>query len=123
MVDHDRDHGVVAIVDDDPAVRDSLKFLLEVAGHTVDAYASATAFLEDHASQPSCLILDQHMPTMTGLELAARLRTEGWRIPILLITAQPSSAINTRAAELNISNVLEKPLAEADLLNFIAVGD
>ena len=120
MAAHDRDHGVVAIVDDDPAVLDSLKFLLEVAGHTVDAYASATAFLEDRTAQPSCLILDQHMPTMTGLELAARLRTEGRCMPILLITANASPAIIVRAAELNISHVLEKPLAEADLLNFTA---
>jgi two-component system, LuxR family, response regulator FixJ len=112
-------HGVVAIVDDDPAVLDSLKFLLEVAGRTVGAYASATAFLQDHAARPSCLILDQHMPTMTGLELAARLRSEGPGIPVLLITGRLSPRIVARADEIGIEKVLEKPLAEGDLLNFV----
>jgi FixJ family two-component response regulator len=77
----DNHRGAVAIVDDDPEVLASFQFLLEVAGHAVDAYASATAFLEDRAARPSCLILDQHMPTMTGLELAARLRADRADIP------------------------------------------
>ena len=113
------DHGVVAIVDDDPAVLDSLKILLEVAGYTVGAYASATAFLQDRAARPSCLILDQHMPTMTGLELATRLRSEGARIPVLLVTAELSSKLVACADKIGIERVIEKPLAEGDLLNFV----
>jgi FixJ family two-component response regulator len=112
-------HVVVAIVEDDSAVLDSLKLLLEVAGHTVGAYASAKAFLQDRVARPSCLILDQHMPTMTGLELAARLRNEGVCIPVLLITAELSPKTVARAAEIGIEKVLEKPLAEGDLLKFI----
>ena len=73
----DNQHGVVAIVDDDPGVLDSFKFLLEAAGHTVEAHTSAAAFLQSRAVRPSCLILDQHMPTITGLALAARLHADG----------------------------------------------
>jgi len=115
----DNDHGVVALVDDDAAVRDSLKFLIELAGYGVGTYESAMAFLEDRAARPACLILDQHMPQMTGLELAARLRAEDRGLPILLVTGAPSPAIVARAAQLGIVKVLEKPPIEDDLMNFI----
>jgi two-component system response regulator FixJ len=111
--------GTVAIVDDDPAVLDSLKFLLEVVGYRVSTYGSAQAFLSDGAIGPSCLIIDQHMPGMTGLELAQRLRDDGAAIPILLITGSPSPAIVARAMQLGIVNVLEKPPEEDDLLGFV----
>ena len=76
--------SAVAVIDDDPAVLDSLKFLLELAGHRVAYYGSAAAFLEDRAVGHACLILDHHMPQMTGLALAARLRSEGDMLPVLL---------------------------------------
>ena len=115
----DKHDGAVAVVDDDPAVLDSLKFLLEVAGHRAAIYGSAAAFLADRAARPTCLILDHHMPQMTGLELAARLRTEGASIPVLLITGSSTPAIVARAAQLGIEKVLEKPPAEDDLLSFV----
>jgi FixJ family two-component response regulator len=111
--------GPVAIVDDDPAVLDSLKFLLEVAGHAVAVYASAASFLEDLAVPPACLITDQQMPGMTGLELAERLRGVGVAVPVLLITGSPSPALAARAAQLGIETVLEKPATEAELLRFV----
>lgn len=109
----------VAVVDNDPGVLDSLRFMLEVAGHHVGVYASAAEFLEDRTAQPAYLIVDQHMPAMTGLELTARLRSEGKLIPTVLITAAPSPDIVQRAALLGIEKVLEKPLAERDLLGFV----
>ena len=109
----------VAIVDDDDAVRNSLRFLLEVAGHLVETFASAADFLTAELQHFGCLILDHHMPHMTGLELAERLRADGARIPILLITGSPSPAIVARAAELGIERVLEKPLGDQDILDFI----
>jgi FixJ family two-component response regulator len=111
--------GVVAVVDDDHAVLDSLKFLLEVVGYKVVTYASAKAFLDDHETGPACLIIDHHMPVMTGLELAQKLREEKIDVPILLITGAPSPAIVIRAAELGIERVLEKPPDEEDLLQFV----
>ena len=109
---------VVALIDDDAAVLDSLKFLLEMIGYTVAAYSSASAFLDDRATEPACLIVDQHMPFMTGLELVARLRAKGADIPVLLVTGSPTQAIFERAAQYGIA-VLEKPADEAALLRFI----
>ena len=114
----------MAIIDDDHAVLHSLKFLLEVIGYPVVTYASAELFLDARANVngarlPACLIVDQHMPRMTGLDLAEKLRDDGADIPILLITGSPSPAIVARAAQLGVVKVLEKPPEEHDLLNFV----
>jgi two-component system, LuxR family, response regulator FixJ len=109
----------VAVVDDDRAVRDSLQFLLEVIGYSVEVFSSAAEFLLANVKHFCCLILDHHMPGMTGLELAERLRANGSAIPILLITGSSSPAIVVRAAELDICRVLEKPPSDEDLTNFI----
>lgn len=109
----------VAIIDDDHSVRTSLRFLLEVTGHLVETFESAVSFLNSETKHLACLILDHHMPSMTGLELAERLREGGSGIPILLMTGMSSPAIFARAAELGIDLVLEKPFAEEDLLRFV----
>ena len=111
---------VIAIVDDDLAVVESLKFLLEAAGETVAAYTSAEAFLNDRDTHPSCLIADYHMPQMTGLDLTARLRAGGSTLPVLLVTGLSSPAIVARAAELGVSAVLEKPIDEDRILSFVS---
>ena len=111
--------GTIAIVDDDHAVRELLQFLLEVMGYPVETLASAADFLNSDIKHHACLILDNHMPLMTGLELAAKLRADGAVIPILLITGSPSPAIRARAAALGIDRLLEKPFGDVDLLDFI----
>ncbi len=111
--------GPVAIVDDDPAVLDSLRFLLEVSGHEVAVYASGRQFLADRTARPKCLIVDQHMPDMTGLELVARLRGDGDGLRVMLITGSLSGAIVARAALIGIDKVLEKPPTEGELLSFV----
>jgi two-component system, LuxR family, response regulator FixJ len=110
----------VAMVDDDYAVRDSIRLLLEVVGHCVETFASPADFLNSATRKPSCLILDYRMPEMTGLELAKRLRADGDKFPILLITGSYSTAaIAARASKLGAVRVLTKPPAEQDLLDFI----
>jgi two-component system, LuxR family, response regulator FixJ len=114
------DRRKIAIIDDDYAVRDSIRLLLEVMGHCVETFASATDFLKAATRKPSCLILDYRMPEMTGLELAKRLRADGDSIPILLITGSGSTAaIVARASKVGVVKVLTKPPAEQDLLDFI----
>ena len=108
----------IAVVDDDRAVCDSLQFLLEVMGYVVETFASAAAFLSANLQEIGRLILDHHMPHMTGLQLAERLRSDGVTLPILLVTGSPSPDIVVRAAQLGI-RVLEKPASEEDLLDFI----
>jgi len=112
--------STVAIVDDDPAVLESLEFMLQVAGYRVAAYGSAVLFIEDHMTRAACLILDLHMPQMTGLDLATRLRDEGRSIPILLVTGMPDSKVMADAARVGIEKVIEKPPTEDDLLSFVA---
>jgi two-component system response regulator FixJ len=111
--------GPVAVVDDDTSVLHSLKSFFEAAGYQVSIYVSAMAFLEDRTLRPACLVLDQHMPQMTGLELAAKLRAQGTATPILLISGALSPAIRARAALIGVEKVLDKPAAGEDLLSFI----
>lgn len=113
--------GVVAIVDDDDEVRDVLRILLETAGHTVDTYKSGGEFLtEARLDEIGCLVLDQRMPVMTGLELISALNERGVTIPTLLITGAHDSDVARRAETLGAMTVLEKPLPCEALLRFVA---
>ncbi|HTB47826.1 MAG TPA: response regulator [Acetobacteraceae bacterium] len=116
----DCEASVIAVVDDDEAVRDSLAFLLTVSGHKVAAYASAADFLEHcDLCRVAGLILDHHMPKQTGLELLARLRQDGRTLPVLLVTGSPSPEIVARAGALGVDRVLEKPVSDEGLMEFV----
>jgi two-component system, LuxR family, response regulator FixJ len=117
---HNGSHRVVGVVDDDDAVRDSLQFLLETAGFCVATYSSGAQFLnEAKPGNLACLLVDQHMPDLTGLQLVTRLRGQGVALPIALITGSPSPDLNRLARELGVASVLEKPLDDNILLDFI----
>lgn len=111
--------GVVAIVDDNSSILDAFKLVLEINGYKALVYTSPTAFLNDQSARPDCLVLDQNMPGIFGLELAALLRSGGNRIPILLATGEASDAIAARAAGLGIEAVLEKPIQAKTFLKFV----
>ena len=118
---HSGSHRVIAVVDDDDAVRDSLRFLLEIAGYDVATYGSAAQFLRDAPMDKLvCLVLDQHMPDQTGLQLVARLRNDGVDLPVALITGSPSADLIRQARQLDVAKVLEKPLDDDVLLEFLA---
>lgn len=110
--------GTIALIDDDPAVLDSLRFLLEVSGHRVAVYRSAAEFLARGDRGAACMIVDQHMPQMSGLELIARL-DEAQRRHVMLITGSLTPAISERAAALGVALVLEKPPGSNELLDFV----
>jgi two-component system response regulator FixJ len=113
--------GAVAVIDDDDGVRDALRFVLEAAGFDVRSFRSAMAFLPEAEQCPwRCLVVDQHMPVLSGLEMMARLRRRGNRVPAVLITGSTSPDIVDRAAELGLDAVLEKPLVRSDLLRHLA---
>ena len=109
---------VVAVVDDDDSVRDSIRFLLETAHYVVRVYDSPLRMLADGWASLNCLVVDQHMPGITGLEVLAHLRGEGASLPVVLITGSTSADLERRATELG-AQVLVKPLVEDDLLAFI----
>ena len=108
----------VVIIDDDKGVRDSLTMLLEALGHRVAAYDSAAAYLAARPDTAACLVVDQIMPEMSGLELAATLRHEGGATPFLLISGVISSAMVSMAEQLSVETQ-KKPLDMRILLRFI----
>ena len=101
---------LVIVVDDDPAVRNSLKFSLEIEGFTVRDFASAAELLNARDLPGcSCLVIDERLPGMSGLELIARLRERHNSVPAILITSNPNAALTARAARAN-TPIIEKPL-------------
>ena len=101
---------VVAIVDDDAAVCSSLKFLLELEGFAARTYASAAEFLAaEDLGAFNCLVVDQRMPAMSGMELIAELRDRKVRTPAILIISHPSAALSARASLAGVP-IVEKPL-------------
>ncbi len=112
---------VVGVVDDDAAVRDSLRFLLEAAGFSVVTFPSAGAFLAaDNSYALTCLLLDHHMPQTTGLDLLRQLRQSGRDLPVALMTGSPSAHVTRQALKLGALVVLEKPLTEQALFQYLA---
>jgi FixJ family two-component response regulator len=111
--------GKVAIIDDDLAALQSLQFLLEVRGHIVAAYQSASAFLAAGDTKVACMIVDHHMPHMSGLELVGALRNAGVGCRIMLMTGASSAPIRDIAASLGVFKVVQKPPAEDELAEFV----
>jgi two-component system response regulator FixJ len=110
---------VILAVDDDRAVRNSLKFMMEVEGFEVHAYSSARELLnQEGLPANSCLVTDYHMPEMTGLELVAELRERRISIPAILMTAHPNQNLRVRAAGVR-TLIVEKPLLGDRLLDAI----
>jgi two-component system response regulator FixJ len=106
----------ICIIDDDAAVRDSLKMLLLTQYDDVKEFDSCASFLAGYAPRAGdCLILDIHLPGMNGFELMEKLRADGVRLPVILITGRPDVAMKRRAVELGAIALLNKPVAYSDL--------
>jgi FixJ family two-component response regulator len=122
------DHSpqVVAIVDDDQSIQRALKDLMESAELLARCYGSAEEFLESkHRSEIACLVADVRMPGMSGLELQARLKLEGARIPMIFITAHSDAKLKTEAMNAGAVDFLFKPFDDEVLLDKVrtALGD
>jgi FixJ family two-component response regulator len=111
--------SVVLVIDDDQAVRNSLKFALEVEGFSVQVYPTAAALLEENDMPKSgCLVADYNLPGMNGLDLLQLLRERDVKLPAILITSHPTAVICSRAASAGVC-VIEKPLLNDTLFQCI----
>jgi FixJ family two-component response regulator len=114
---------LVAVIDDDDSVRESLPDLLREFGHVVRAFASAEEFLEqDHVERAKCLILDVALPGKSGPDLQLELRRRGCEIPIIYITAQTDETIGPRMLARGAAAYLRKPFSERALLEALAAA-
>ena len=110
----------VYVVDDDEAVRDSLRALLESYGMAVRDQASGSEFLKKFRKDgPVCLVLDIHMPGMNGLELLELMDVQGIRIPVIAITGRGDAALREKLAHAGVTTVFDKPVDEDQLVNAI----
>ena len=101
---------LIAIIDDDEAMQDSLRDLMEAAGLVARCFGSAEEFLaSDLRTQAACLIVDIRMPKMSGLQLQARLKEEECNIPIIFITAHGDARMRIRAMREGAVEFLAKP--------------
>ncbi len=113
----------VYVVDDDEAVRDSTRMVLESYGMTVRTFASAQAFLAAVDDQPGgCILLDQHMPEMTGLEMLEMLKASRKTRPVIMITGRSDQTFKDRALRAGAFALLDKPVADDDLVAAIGTA-
>ena len=108
---------MISIVDDDPLVREATVDLIQSLGYAAVAFESAEQFL-DSGKLPttSCLITDQQLPGLSGIELQKRLRTEGYRTPVIFITAFPETKVRDHALSAGAIAYLSKPFEQGVLI-------
>ncbi len=111
---------VVWLVDDAASVRKSIRAVLESTDITVRDYASAREFLADfRAGSRGCLVVDQHMPFMSGIDLLQHLANCRIAPPAIVITGQGSSALRTKALQAGAVAMLDKPVDGVELIELI----
>jgi FixJ family two-component response regulator len=115
--------SVVAVVDDDPRIRESLESLIESAGLKAQAFSLAEEFLRGgFLGTTSCLITDVRMPGMDGLELQRRVRLERPELPVILITAHYDDKVEQRAYAQGAAFFVHKPFNADELLRAIKLA-
>ena len=113
----ERTSQIIAIIDDDEAMQDSLRDLIEAAGLEARCFGSAEEFLEsDLHRKAACLILDVRMPKMSGLQLQAKLKEEESNVPIIFITAHGDARMRIQAMRDGAVEFLAKPFDHQLLL-------
>ncbi|HEV2897272.1 MAG TPA: response regulator [Pseudaminobacter sp.] len=116
---------IVAIVDDDEPVRRALRRLLLSLSYQPIIFASGEEFLASlrHAS-PSCAVVDLHMPGLKGLDVLLRIRSEGLRIPVIIVTGLDQSGMRVKCMAAGASGYLVKPIERSEMASAIeaAIG-
>ena len=112
--------GMIAIVDDDEALREAMKSLVRSLGYGVCTFGSAEEFLKsEQVSDTSCLVTDLQMPGLSGLDLQDLLIARGHRFPIIFITGYPNENARVRAMKAGAVGFLSKPFKFDDLLGYV----
>jgi FixJ family two-component response regulator len=117
------DVTLLAVVDDDADVRVALTRLVSSAGFAVETFASGAEFLrsiEDH--EPDCVVLDLHMPEMSGFDVQGALASGHAAVPVVIITGHDTSESRTRAIQLGAKAYLCKPVDDEALLSAIGAA-
>ncbi len=110
----------VYVVDDDPAVRSSFKWLMESVGLEIEACSSAKAFLDRYdPSRPGCLVLDVRMPEMSGLELQDLMVAKGITVPLIMVTGFGDVPTAVRSLKKGAIDFVEKPYNDQVMLERI----
>ena len=123
MSDGQSAEGVVHIVDDDEAMRDSLLFLLDSAGLEARAYDSAASFLNALPGlEPGCILTDVRMPQINGLEMVRRVKAAGVELPVIVMTGHADLALAIEAMRAGVIDFLEKPFEDEALLSVLRAG-
>lgn len=119
--------GRIHVVDDDGSIRDSLHVLLRLYGFEVDCYASAREFLAAFDGRAGCLLIDQHMPEMTGIDFIERHGPELGGIPVVMMSGRMEPETQQRARRAGVALILDKPVDTdrliADLLRLAPAPD
>ena len=114
---------VVFVVDDDPSIRSSLKFLLSSVGLQVESFESAESFLQRKAPDaPSCLVLDVRLRGLSGLDFQRELAARNIRIPIVFVTGHGDIPMSVRAMKAGAIEFLTKPYRDQDLLDAVRIA-
>jgi RNA polymerase sigma factor (sigma-70 family) len=114
-----QDSATVFVVDDDPAVLKSLQRLLRLSGLNVVAFSSPSAFLEAMPAAPGCVLLDQSMPELSGLETQEKLARLDGSLQIVFVTAQGNVPTSVQAMKAGAFDFLEKPVDGRQLLDTV----
>ena len=110
---------VVLVIDDDAAIRASLKFSLEIEGYAVRCYSNSNEFLnQGDWLGVGCIVIDDGVPGSSGIEILRLLRLRGIRLPAILITSNVSTMLELHAADVG-ARIVEKPLLGDSLLEAI----
>ncbi len=113
----------VAIVDDEEGIRKALSRLLRASGLEAESYANGQEFLDAAAEhRPDCVVLDLHMPGMSGLQVLRKLKDAGQRLSIVVITAHDEPETRERCIDAGACAYLRKPLEDRLLLNAISAA-
>ena len=110
----------ILVVDDDAAIRDSLRMMLEMAGYAVRDFASAQSLLSDGDLRAGCLIVDVRMPGMGGLELQEELARRKASIPVIVVTGHADVPLAVRAMRAGAIDFVEKPFDQERMLQSVA---